>query len=73
MSKIVQIIWGYVSIFSLMQPLSLILHKFIEILDPMLISIGLMIIFLSFYQILPLEHSNYLLGFRIEWKNQDPH
>lgn len=73
MKSIIQIVWGYIFCFSLMQPLSLILHKFIKILDLMLISVGLMIIFLSFYQILPLEQSNCLLGFRIELRNYGFH
>lgn len=71
MKSIIQIVWKYISIFSLMQPLSLILRKFIKIIDPMLISVGLMIIFLSFYQILPLAQSNCLFGFRIKLRNHD--
>lgn len=73
MFKKVQIMWGYIFVFSLTQPLSLFLHIFLKMINPLFISIVLMIIFLHYYQILPLEHSNYLLGFRIEEKNLDLH
>lgn len=71
--KNVQVIWGYLFVFSILQAIALVLHMFIQMFNPLLISLFLLIIFLYFYQILPLEHSNYLLGFRIEWRNQDFH
>lgn len=71
--KKLQVAWGYLFIFSILQPISLVLHVLIKIFDPLLISIFLLIIFLYLYQILPLEHSNYPLGFRIEWRNRDFH
>lgn len=72
MKSIIQIVWGYIVVFSASQPLGALI-KYIFNLSTHSVSFLIFFIFLSFYQILPLEQSNCLIGFRIELRNQDFH
>lgn len=72
MKSIIQIVWGYIVIFSASQPIEALI-KYIFNLNAHFVSFLIFALFLSFYQILPLEQSNCLIGFRIELRNQDFH
>lgn len=72
MKSIIQIVWGYIFCFSASQPLGAFI-KYIFNLNTHFVSFFIFLIFLSFYQILPLEQSNCLLGFRIELRNHGFH
>lgn len=72
MMNIVQKVWGYILIVSVIEFLSSIISFFFHINSSLLVLI-ITILFLCFYRILPMECSDYPLGFRIELKNPDLH
>lgn len=70
MINIVQKVWGYILIVSVIKFLSSIISFFLNI-NSFLLVVIITIIFLCFYRILPMEYSDYPLGFRIELRNLD--
>ena len=72
MINIVQKVWGYILVVSAIEFLSSTISSFLNINSfPLVIIIT--IIFLCFFRILPMEYSDYPLGFRIELKSPDLH
>lgn len=72
MINIIQKIWGYILVVSVIEFLSSIISFFLHI-NSFLLALIITILFLCFYRILPMEYSDYPLGFRIELKSLDLH
>lgn len=70
---LIQTSFGYAVIAALIKPLTLVICHFVQFINSTFLTLILLTIFLYFYQICPLEESNYLLGFRIELRNQGLH